>query len=180
VAEPPRGQPYQAPLQTLLGISNSVGVRCLRMGWIPTQGCFVCLFVCVLFWPCVSFRQNNSGLKILRWVCSPFPKLGAMSFYWGWSLQILSLLCWVFWLMTSPLGPGSLLHPWHLGLSSGFPQFLPTPHPYFYIFLFSLLALISLLSLFISDPAPPFSLPLPFPPRSLPPSTPWWLFCSPF
>ena len=62
--------------------------------------------------------RNNSGLKFLRWVSGPFPQLGAMPVYLGCSTQVLSLLCWVFWLVSLPLGPMSLSYNWHLGLSS--------------------------------------------------------------
>ena len=51
-------------------------------------------------------------------------------------LQVLSPLCWVFQLISSLLGPGNLLGPWHLGLFSGYPQF---PIPYCYTSLFNFL-----------------------------------------
>ena len=54
----------------------------------------------------------------------PIPQLGAVPVHWIWSLQVLSPFCWVLWLMSSLLGPGNLLGPWHLGLSSGYPQIL--------------------------------------------------------
>jgi hypothetical protein len=50
------------------------------------------------------------------------PQLGAIPIHWILSLQVSSLLCWVFWLMSSLLGPGNLLVPWHLGLSSAPPR----------------------------------------------------------
>ena len=84
--------------------------------------------------------------------------------------------CLVFWLMSSLFDPGSLLHPWHLGISSVSP--LP-PH---------------LLHIFIHSPGPldfspvsfytcscsPFPSSSPLPRRFLPSSL-WisWLFCSP-
>ena len=93
----------------------------------------------------------------------------AMSMYWRWSLQVLSPLCWVFQLMSSPLGPRSLMHPLFLGLSSDTsPPHSPPPLPHI---LFILLALwTSFLSLPILDPVLPFCCPFPLPPRSLSPS----------
>ncbi|EDL30734.1 mCG148045 [Mus musculus] len=94
---------------------------------------------------------------------SPIPQLGAMPIHWIWSLQVLSPLCWLFRLMSSPMGPGNLLLPWHLGLSSGYPQF-PIPHCLIFLFNF--------LSLPIPDPAPslpPPSLTLPGLSLPLPP-----------
>jgi len=88
-----------------------------------------------VFVPIFSFDRSSSGLIFLRWVGGPIPQLGAMPIHWIWSLQVLSPLCWVFRLMSSLLGPGNLLGPWHLGLSSGFPQF-PTPHCYTPLFSF--------------------------------------------
>lgn len=93
-----------------------------------------------------------------------------MSFYWRWSLEVLSPLCFSFQLKSillglklSPLCPGILSLPWLLGLSSGYPQFLIH---YWYIILFDFLILCnSLLSSPIPDhvplPSPP-SLPLRF------------------
>jgi hypothetical protein len=88
---------------------------------------------CLLqFCPCISFRQEQFWVKKFE--------IGAMSIYWRWSLQVPFPHCWAFWLMPSPLGPGSLPHPnsWYLGLSSDLHLF-PTPHCY--IFLLILLAL---------------------------------------
>jgi hypothetical protein len=35
--------------------------------------------------------RNNSGLNILKWVVAPSLNwVGGMSFYWKWSLQVLS------------------------------------------------------------------------------------------
>jgi hypothetical protein len=65
-----------------------------------------------------SVDRNNSELKILRWVCLSIPFLVAMSVKLRWSLQILSLHCWVFRLISSLLGSGKLLHLWDLELSS--------------------------------------------------------------
>ena len=41
----------------------------------------------------------------------PLPQLGAMSIYWRWSLPVPYPYYWAFWLMSSPLIPGSFLHP---------------------------------------------------------------------
>ena len=88
-----------------------------------------------LFVPAFPLDRKNSGLIFLRWVGSPIPQPGAVPNLWIWSLQVLSPLCWVFQLMSSLLGPGNLLGPWHLGLSSGYPQF-PIPHCYTPLFKF--------------------------------------------
>jgi hypothetical protein len=45
----------------------------------------------------------------LRWVGGPIPQPEAVPMQWIWSLQILSPICWLFQLMSSPLGPGNLL-----------------------------------------------------------------------
>jgi hypothetical protein len=50
----------------------------------------------------------------------------SMPIHWVWSLQVLFHLCWLFRLMPSLLSPGNLLGPWHLELSSGYPQ-IPRP-----------------------------------------------------
>ena len=87
----------------------------------------------------------------------PIPQLEAMPvmpIHWIWSLQVLSLLCWVFWLLSSLLGPGKLLGPWHLGLSGGYPQFL-LPHCYTPPFKILILCTSPLFPP-ISEPAPPF------------------------
>jgi hypothetical protein len=113
--------------QVLLGISNSVWVWYLLMGWIPRWGSLWMTFPSIsvpLFVPVFPLDRSNSGLKFLRWVGGPIPQLEAMPIHWIWSLQVLSPLCWVFQLMSSSLGPGSLLLSWHLGLSGGYPQFL--------------------------------------------------------
>ena len=81
--------------------------------------------------PAFPLESNSSGLKFLRWVGGPIPQLGAMPIYWRWSLQVLSPCCWVFQLMSSPLGPGRLLHPWGLGFSSGSPHSPPRTVTYF-------------------------------------------------
>ena len=75
----------------------------------------------LLFVPKFPLDRNNSGLKFVRWVDGSIPQLEALPIYWWWSLQVLSPLCWVFWLMSTLLGPGNLLVPWSLELSSGSP-----------------------------------------------------------
>ena len=66
------------------------------------------------FVPEFLLERSNSGLQILRGVEGPITQLGAISIYWRWSLQVVSSLCWVLQLMSSTLGPGNLLHHWHL------------------------------------------------------------------
>ena len=105
-------------------------------------------------------NRNNSGLKILGWVDGLIPQLGPV--FMRLSPMVLSPRCQVFCLMSSPVAPGSLLNPGHLGLS-GVPPVTP------YIFLFILLALwASLLSLPTPDTSHNFSYFSPLPPRFLP------------
>ena len=116
--------------QVLLGICNSVLVWCLKMGWIPRWGSLWMAISSVsdpFFVPAFPLERNHSGLKILRWVDGPFLQLWSLTMHWMWSLQVQNPLCWVFQLMSSHLGPGELLLSWHLGLSSGYSQFLATP-----------------------------------------------------
>lgn len=119
------------------------------------------------FVPDFPLDRNISELKTLRWLCGPIHRQGSMPIYWRWSLQVLSPPYSSFLLMSSPLGPGSLPHPWCLGLSSGSPY----PHP-------------TLLHISIYSPGPRsfsfvfhpylilphlFPFPYPLPSRSLPP-----------
>ena len=76
------------------------------------------------------------------------------------------LFCWVFQLKSSPLGPGSLSLPWHLGLSNGYPQSLI---PYCYRFLFNFLTLCASLLSFPMTVRAHFSLPF-FCPSQVPTS----------
>jgi hypothetical protein len=76
--------------------------------------------------PCISFDRRNSGLIFLRWVGSPTPQLRAISIHWICTLQVLSLLHWVFLLKSYLLCPENFLGPWHLGLSSGYYYYTPT------------------------------------------------------
>ena len=139
------------------------------MGWIPTwsslwlpfPSVFVPLFVSIFL-----LDRNISGLTILRWVGGPIPQMGAMSIYWRWSLQVLSLLCWVFQLKSSLLGPGNVSL---LGLYSGYPQF-PISHCYTPLFNFLTLCTFSQ-SPPTSDPIPPFPSTSFLTPNSLPPSS---------
>jgi hypothetical protein len=112
---------------------------------------------------CLPLDRDNSGLKILRWVGGPIPPLRVVPIYWRSSLQVLSPCCWVFWFMSSPLGHGSLSHPWRLGLFLVAPQVHhppPPPHTHTrYLFLLVLLALwtsISSISSLVLLPSPFF------------------------
>ena len=119
---PLRGQLYQAPVSKHFlasAIVSGFGVS----RWDGSLGGSDGLSVSApLFVPAFSFDRRNSGLIFLRWVDGPIPQLGAMPNLWILSPWVLSPLCWVFQLMSSSLGPGNLLHPWHLGLSSGYSQ----------------------------------------------------------
>jgi hypothetical protein len=103
--------------QVFLGINNSVWVCWLHMGWITKWGSLWMAFHSVsaqLFVLMYPLDRRNSELILLRRAGGPIPQLGAVFNHWIWSLQVLWSLCWVFRLMSSPLGPGKLLHPWHL------------------------------------------------------------------
>lgn len=128
--------------------------------------------LCSTFCPCISLIQINSGVIFLRWVGRSIPQpLDEMPNFWIWSLQALSLLCWIFHLMSSPLGSGTLLLPWSLRLSSGCLQ-LPITHCYRSLLNFLTLCT-SLLSLPVPDTAsplyPPLSISLPGLSLPLPP-----------
>jgi hypothetical protein len=115
-----QGTTIAGSCQQVLSISNSVWVWCLQMGWIPRWGSLWMAFSPVsalLFAPTFPFDGSDSGLIFLRWVGGPILQHGATPIHWIWSLQVLSPLCWIFWLMSSLLGSGNLLGPWHLGLS---------------------------------------------------------------
>ena len=73
-------------------------------------------------------------------------------------LQVLSLLCWVFWLMSSLLNHGNHLSPWHLGFSSGYPLFY-LPHSYTPLFKFLIFCTFPPFQS-ISEPAPLLPSPL--------------------
>jgi hypothetical protein len=77
----------------------------------------------LLFVPILPLDRSNSGLKNLRRVSGSIPQAGAVLNLSIWSLQVLSPLCWVFQLMSSLLGTGSLLLSWHLKNSGGYLQF---------------------------------------------------------
>lgn len=113
-----QGQLYQAPVSKNFltsAIVSGFGVR-----WIPRWGSPS--VSTLLFVPTFPFDRRNSGVIYLRWVGGSVPQLGAVPV---WSLQVLSTPCWVFQLKSSLMGPGNLLGPWHLRLSSGYPA--PSP-----------------------------------------------------
>jgi hypothetical protein len=111
--------------QAFLGISNSVGIWCLQMGWIPMWGRLRWPFLqsLRLFVPACPLDRSNSGLIFLRWEDGSTIQLVAVLNLWIWSLQVLSPL---YWLLAILLGPERLLLSWCLGISSGYPQ-LPNP-----------------------------------------------------
>ena len=118
-------------------------IWCLHVGWIPRLGRLWVAFHSVsapLFVPVFPLAQNNSGLKILRWVGGPIPQLGGgkVSNLGIWSQQVLPSLCGVFQLMSSLWGPRRLLLLWLLGLSGCYPEF-PISHCYTPLFNFLIL-----------------------------------------
>ena len=91
--------------QALLSIRNSIWVWCLHVGCIPRWGSLWMAFPLVsvpLFVPVFPLDRNNSELKFWRWVGGPIPQLGAVPNCWIWSLQVLSPICWVHQLISSP------------------------------------------------------------------------------
>jgi hypothetical protein len=74
-ARAPEGTAIPGPcLQAHLSISNSVGVWCLQMGWIPRWGGLWMAFPSVsapFFVPVLPLNRNNSDFKIWRWVGDP-------------------------------------------------------------------------------------------------------------
>jgi hypothetical protein len=121
------------------------------------------------------FDRSNSELIFLRGVGGSIPQQKTVTIHWIWSLQVFSPLYWVFWLMSFLLGPGKLLGPWHLRLSSGYSYFLL---PKCYITYTLSNSWPSVLLPHLKCPRFPSlsSLPLIF----LSPSTSWRLFSSPF
>ena len=100
--------------QVLLGIINSVWVWCLQMRWIPGWDSLWMAFpldFAPFFVSAFPLDRNNSGLKILRWVDVLIFQLGAVPIYSRWSLYFVSLLCWVFLIMSPPFSPENLLLP---------------------------------------------------------------------
>ena len=81
------------------------------------------LSLTLLMGSCLCLDRNDSGLKVLIWMGGPIPQLVPVPIYWMWPLHVLCPLCWIFWLMSFPLGPGNLSLPWYLGLSRGYPHF---------------------------------------------------------
>jgi hypothetical protein len=73
--------------------------------------------------PVLPLDRNISGLKYLRCLGGPTPQPGAVPFYWRWSQQVLSHPSRCISAKVIPLVPGSLMFPWYLGPSSGYPQF---------------------------------------------------------
>jgi hypothetical protein len=72
-----------------------------------------------LFVHAFHLDRNNSGLKFLRWVGGLIPQPGVMAIHCIWSLKVLSPLFFVILASVTPLGPGNLFLPWHLGVSIG-------------------------------------------------------------
>jgi hypothetical protein len=102
------------------------------MGWIPRWGSLWMAFpsVCSIF-VCVSVRQEQFWVKIFEmggWQTATRGHVYLLEVVSSGSISpLLGILAKV-----SPLGPGSLSHPYHLGLSSGSP--LPPTATYYYSF----------------------------------------------
>lgn len=103
----------------------------------------------------LSFGKEHFSVKIFEMCVWPH-QLGTMPIYWKWSLLIVSPLCCVFWLKSSPLGPGSLLLPGVLDFLVATPS---CPSSHCYMFLFNFLTLCTSLLPPPLSPQPPLSLP---------------------
>ena len=73
--------------------------------------------LCSTICPHISFRQEKFWVKNLEMSGWPHPSTGTLPSLWIWSLQVLLPLYWAFQLISSPLGPRSLLLSWHLRLA---------------------------------------------------------------
>jgi hypothetical protein len=75
--------------QALLGISNTVWIWCLHVGWIPRWDSLWMVFPSVsapLFVPVFPLDRSNSALKFWRWVGGLVPQPGAKLKLWIRSL----------------------------------------------------------------------------------------------
>ena len=98
--------------QALLDICNSVWVWCLYVGWVTTCGSLWMAFLSVSaphFFPVFPLDKTNSGLKVWRFVGRLIPQPVALPNHGIWALQFLPPIYWTFQLISSLLGPGSLL-----------------------------------------------------------------------
>jgi hypothetical protein len=114
--------------QALLGISNSVWVWCLHVGWIPRWGSLWMAFPSVsalLFVPEFSLDKSNSELKLWRSMGDPIPQPGAMIHFWIWSLQVLSPLLGT----SANIIPIGSWEPLSFLASGTFWWLSPVPHP---------------------------------------------------
>jgi hypothetical protein len=68
------------------------------------------------FCPCIFIRKEQFLVKNFE-MGGRLLSIGGHVIYWLCFLQFPSLHCWAFWLRKSPLGPGSISHPWYLGNS---------------------------------------------------------------
>ena len=125
------------------------------------------------FCPCSSFGQGHFWVKNLEISGWPHPLTGGRAYL----LEAVSTgsvsPSLHFWLKSSLLSLGSLLFPWNLGPSSGYPQFFI---PYCYILLFNFLTLCTSLQYLILAP---YFLPSSLHPRSPSNHLPR-LSCSPY
>jgi hypothetical protein len=131
LAEPLRIHPYQAPVSKYT-LASAIVYGFGGCIWDTSLGGAVsgCPFHLSLLHSlsCIPLNRSNSGLKVLRTVGGPIPQPGTVPNLSKWSLEVLSSLCCIFQLMSSPLGLASLLLSWHLGFSV-YSQF---PYPYCY------------------------------------------------
>jgi hypothetical protein len=89
LAEPLRGQPYQAPVcKHILASAIVLGFGVCRWNGLYDGLPFS---LCSSFVLVFSLDRSNSRLKIFIWVGGPIPPLGAMSIFLQKFIQILNL-----------------------------------------------------------------------------------------
>ena len=129
LVKPLRKQPYQAPVGKRFlasAIMWGVGIYSwdgslggVVSGWPFVQSLFQ-------FFPCLSFGQEHFWVKNFEMHGWPHPSTGGCAY----PLEVVSTSC------ISPLlgilGPGRLLSPWSLGLSSGYLSSPSSTVAYFY------------------------------------------------
>jgi hypothetical protein len=103
--------------QVLLGISNSVGVWCLQMGWMPMWGgnwmAFPSVSVPFIF-PAFPLDRNISLFKILRCIGDPITQTGSnfLLYFFPDPVNIVQII------VQYPLGKWKLKHSFENWLAS--------------------------------------------------------------
>jgi hypothetical protein len=123
LVEPLREETYRIPVNKLFLVS-AIMLEFSVCRWHDSQGGNIS------GWPFLQGVFHFLSLSFLGqeqfWVRKfeirgdPIPQLGAMPIYWKSALQVLSLLCCIFQLESSLLGPERLSLPSHLRFSRGY------------------------------------------------------------